>query len=190
MMTGTAMSYSAGNFAQAEGRMKRSSIEDLDADQRAALMTFRLQNGRDWKPKLLDGWQASRFPGPLQQIRNAFGPAWLLGLQHVPDYRLNIALMTADKCEGKYCVVLDPSGRPAMSRITWSPDEPDAQTDSVTLDLYDGDELKKSYVVSGDYWRELEDGELNEDLWRRILTGEDLEGAVEAMPVCDNRPHM
>jgi hypothetical protein len=56
---------------------KKATLQDLTMEQAAALTEFRLNNGPDWKEKLLAGWMIAAFPGPLQQIRNDLGPAWL-----------------------------------------------------------------------------------------------------------------
>lgn len=164
-----------------------TTIKDLNADQRAALMTFRAQNGRSWKQKLLAGWQRAAYPGALQQIRNQFGPEWLTKLKHVPDYRLDVTVKTADGCVGTYSVALDNRGQPKDGPITWSPQEPDAETDSVAIKCYDGDELKQEYVTEGDLWRALEDGDLHDELWDNVLKGQPLAEAIEAMPVSDNK---
>jgi len=61
-------------------------IYTLSADQLKALRTFAKANGRSWKFKLNDAWMTGRYQdyngtddyGSLQQIRNRFGPAWLV----------------------------------------------------------------------------------------------------------------
>lgn len=58
----------------------------LDADQLAALKTFADANGRTWKDKLRTAWSNGRYRdyngtdnyGYLQQVRNTFGPGWLI----------------------------------------------------------------------------------------------------------------
>jgi len=58
----------------------------LNADQLAALRTFADANGRDWKFKLNHAWMSGRYReyrgtneyGLLQQVRNTFGPSWLV----------------------------------------------------------------------------------------------------------------
>lgn len=158
-----------------------SLFEQLTTDQQAALITFRLQNGRNWKQKLLDGWQKAAYPGALQQIRNSLGPEWLIGLKHVPDYRLEVAIRTVDECDGFCSISLDAHGRLIEGLITWSPHEPDFQTELVTLECYDGDELKERYVVDGDFWRQLDDFDLSEDFFEKVLKGERIEEAVASM---------
>lgn len=47
--------------------------------QVAALKEYAEANGRTWKAKLLEDWYNGRIMTPgLQQIRNTFGPSWLL----------------------------------------------------------------------------------------------------------------
>ena len=73
-------SWKFGSFEQAEGRAKRpkkSALEALSEEQRAALTAFREEHGRTWKSTLHAGWLRAAYPGPLQQIRNEFGPSWL-----------------------------------------------------------------------------------------------------------------
>ena len=166
------------------------AFSDLNAEQRLALLMFRLKNGQSWKGKLADGWLVAKYPGPLQQIRNDFGTHWLADLVHVPDYRIKISLETRDGCCGEYSVALDPQGKVATSRITWSPNEPDDETQSATFELFDGRDEKASVVVEGDFWRELESNNLDDELWVRVLAGEDLEGAVESMPISAPRMRM
>lgn len=56
----------------------------LNHEQAAALRTFRTANGRSWKAKLMTCWGTGNYgslpfsqSGPLQRVRNEFGPAWL-----------------------------------------------------------------------------------------------------------------
>ncbi|MDH0342041.1 hypothetical protein [Chromobacterium haemolyticum] len=175
------------SYEQAAGRVARSSIDDLDHAQRAALITFRAQNGRSWKQKLNDGWLKAAYPGPLQQIRNQFGPEWLANLKHVPTYRLDVTLLAVDGSEGHFSVSLDAQGRAAESVATWSPQKPDVETESVTIQCYDGDELKAEHVADGDFWRELESGGHSEELWDSVLKGLPLAEAIEALPSLDNK---
>ena len=61
-------------------------IYTLSADQLAALRTFAQANGRSWKFKLNHAWSTGRYQdyngtddyGSLQQVRNRFGPSWLV----------------------------------------------------------------------------------------------------------------
>jgi hypothetical protein len=55
-------------------------------EQIEALRKYAAGNGRCWKSQLHDAWMAggydastgSYIDGPLQQIRNQFGPSWLM----------------------------------------------------------------------------------------------------------------
>jgi hypothetical protein len=51
----------------------------LTNEQEAALIAFAALHGRRWKSVLAEGWQRAAYPGPLQEIRNQFGPSWLAG---------------------------------------------------------------------------------------------------------------
>lgn len=53
----------------------------MNDEQREALRNFRAEHGKRWKRRLLAGWEISEFPGPLQQIRNQYGPSWLVNLK-------------------------------------------------------------------------------------------------------------
>ena len=61
----------------------------LTADQLAALRTFAKANGRSWKSKLNHAWSTGRYNdysgtdeyGLLQEVRNQFGPSWLVRLR-------------------------------------------------------------------------------------------------------------
>jgi hypothetical protein len=55
----------------------KPTLYDLSPEERDALLAFAAQHGRYWKKALLDGWLVARYPGPLQRIRNSFGPVWL-----------------------------------------------------------------------------------------------------------------
>ena len=60
--------------------------KQLDAGQRAALEEFKERYGENWKQELLDKWRTGAAVNALrsgngfylQQIRNQFGPAWLV----------------------------------------------------------------------------------------------------------------
>ena len=51
-------------------------------EQLAALLAFAAANGRTWKSKLLLSWEScdthGEWTAPLRQVRNTFGPSWLL----------------------------------------------------------------------------------------------------------------
>ena len=63
-----------------------SPIRTLSPDQLDALRVFADANGRSWKAKLNEAWSTGRYRnyngadeyGELQQVRNTFGPAWLV----------------------------------------------------------------------------------------------------------------
>jgi hypothetical protein len=55
---------------------------DLTPEQTAAIEAFAQEHGghqaqRKWREALSDGWMRAAYPGPLQQVRNQFGPMWL-----------------------------------------------------------------------------------------------------------------
>lgn len=52
-------------------------LDELDSDQRFALLDFKAKQGAAWRSKLLLGWERASFAGPLQRIRNDLGPEWL-----------------------------------------------------------------------------------------------------------------
>lgn len=62
------------------------ALSELDPQQREAIIQFRLEHGRRWKHQLLQGWMRAALPGPLQQIRNNFGPEWLVRVKDA-DFR-------------------------------------------------------------------------------------------------------
>lgn len=64
---------------------KTPSLDDLEPDQRAAVIAFRDEHGRTWKSQLnthwFDGTDANFTGGRfLRQVRNQFGPQWLFRL--------------------------------------------------------------------------------------------------------------
>ena len=50
----------------------------LSAEQLAALSAYAAENGRTWKSKLNHAWMNGQTDSMLQQIRNQFGPSWLV----------------------------------------------------------------------------------------------------------------
>jgi hypothetical protein len=52
------------------------------AEQLAALRAYATANGRTWKSKLLHSWETGdthgQWTAPLRQVRNNFGPSWLV----------------------------------------------------------------------------------------------------------------
>jgi len=77
-------------FVNAEGRITRvkfwrgQPVEDGPSDeQKAALAKFAAANGRTWKQALGHCWMTGIYSrsddaGYLQQVRNQFGPSWLM----------------------------------------------------------------------------------------------------------------
>lgn len=65
----------------------RRTYPDLTEEQAAALEAFAAQHGADWRRKLNDGWLRAAYPGPLQQVRNQFGPTWLAKVYKLPSER-------------------------------------------------------------------------------------------------------
>lgn len=65
---------------------RTSPRRSLSEEQLAALRAFALANGPQWKSKLNAAWSTGRYDdypgtgeyGALQQVRNAFGPSWLV----------------------------------------------------------------------------------------------------------------
>lgn len=51
---------------------------ELNKDQATALQDFADVNGRYWKNKLIQLWNRGQDGGLLRQVRNAFGPVWIL----------------------------------------------------------------------------------------------------------------
>lgn len=56
-------------------------LDDLNPDQREALIKFRDANGRLWKDKLNAAWTNGTDDPLLRQIRNQRGPQWLAKLR-------------------------------------------------------------------------------------------------------------
>jgi hypothetical protein len=58
-------------------------VNQLSAQQLAALSRFACRHGRQWKSKLNQSWMDGCYGNPedagwLQQVRNQFGPSWLV----------------------------------------------------------------------------------------------------------------
>ena len=74
------------NGAARPGRRSHSTKRStLTAEQLAALRTFAQDNGRNWKRELNHAWSTGDWShdyadnsGLLQQVRNTFGPSWLV----------------------------------------------------------------------------------------------------------------
>lgn len=59
----------------------------LSTEQQAAVAEWIKANGRNWKSALREAWMSGNYDGfaqagYLQQIRNTFGPAWLVSYRH------------------------------------------------------------------------------------------------------------
>ena len=62
-----------------------------NTEQLEALQQFAHRNGRTWKSVLRQAWMTGQYPvdcdcydsNLLQQVRNAFGPSWLMRF-HLP----------------------------------------------------------------------------------------------------------
>ena len=52
--------------------------QELTAEQLAALRDYADSHGRTWKAQLNFEWMTGTARGTLQQIRNQFGPTWLM----------------------------------------------------------------------------------------------------------------
>lgn len=65
----------------------KSALDELNTEQRAAIIQFRERFGRNWKSKLMAGWLRAAYPGALQQIRNELGPEWLAKVKE-SDFRV------------------------------------------------------------------------------------------------------
>lgn len=50
----------------------------LTPEQLAALQAYADSHGRTWKAQLNYEWMSGTATGALQQIRNIFGPTWLV----------------------------------------------------------------------------------------------------------------
>jgi hypothetical protein len=69
----------------------------LTGEQRTALKLFSEKNGNGWKEKLNIAWTSGSYKGIdrsqsalLQQVRNQFGPEWLISLDAGDLYRENV----------------------------------------------------------------------------------------------------
>lgn len=63
--------------------------EGLSSEQMRALVAFAERNGRSWKSKLIALWMNGRdYYEPqgvaLHQVRNNFGPTWLMDKFRIP----------------------------------------------------------------------------------------------------------
>jgi len=69
-----------------------------NAEQLWALRTFAALNGRTWKSCLRHAWEtgmyaehgAADYSNLLQQVRNTFGPSWLVKFKLPAEFDMNI----------------------------------------------------------------------------------------------------
>lgn len=54
---------------------------ELTPEQLAALKEYAARHGRYWKNKLSSDWVRARDTPLLRQIRNQFGPTWLINFK-------------------------------------------------------------------------------------------------------------
>ena len=54
------------------------TLGEPTAEQWECLKAYAAEHGRAWKHQLLQEWQTGRDTGLLRQVRNQFGPRWLL----------------------------------------------------------------------------------------------------------------
>lgn len=75
-----------------------------NAEQLEALKRFAKTAGRRWKQALRDAWMNGGYDattgeyidGPLQQVRNSFGPSWLTRFK-IPDEQCKLADFPGDR---------------------------------------------------------------------------------------------
>lgn len=75
---------------------KRPTMEQMEA-----LRAFASTHGRNWKSVLRDSWMSGIYPtdcdsASLQQVRNAFGPSWLVRFR-LPDPQCRMAELPKDR---------------------------------------------------------------------------------------------
>jgi len=56
----------------------------LTAEQHKALLEYAAEHGRNWKSELNHDWLTGQSEGYLRQIRNQFGPSWLMRFKLPP----------------------------------------------------------------------------------------------------------
>jgi hypothetical protein len=70
---------------QREEHERRHRYDDAPGtpthEQIEALRQYAAEHGRNWKSQLNADWMNGQSSGPLQQIRNQFGPSWLVRFQ-------------------------------------------------------------------------------------------------------------
>lgn len=95
---------------------EKSRLDALSHEQRDALIEFRRQHGRQWKQALLAGWERAAYPGPLQQIRNQLGPAWLNSVTPADFPPANEPAMADTEERGVSTELADVQGRAPRAR--------------------------------------------------------------------------
>ena len=70
------------------GGTGRTQPRTPTAEQLAALRRYASAHGRNWKSALLNDWATGRDADVpyLRQIRNAFGPSWLVTFRFAPEH--------------------------------------------------------------------------------------------------------
>jgi hypothetical protein len=59
-------------------RTTKQMIAEMTEDEKNALSSFYIQHGRKWKSVLRDEWMSASGIGPIHNMRNKYGPAWLV----------------------------------------------------------------------------------------------------------------
>lgn len=54
-----------------------AALNDLNTEQREAVLAWARAHGRTWKRALRTAWMYSDAGCALQQVRNQYGPSWL-----------------------------------------------------------------------------------------------------------------
>lgn len=98
-------------------------------------------------------------------------------IQSQPTARLDITLISADDCQGRFSIALIDS-QCLKTEIQWLPFEPMLQTESVRFDLSGTRFVESSEAIDGDTWRSLESFDLIETYATRLLDGEPAEDAA------------
>lgn len=112
---------------------RAAPAEGLSEEQRAALATFRDNNGRTWKSKLNDAWTNGNYDkygakeqsGLLQQVRNQLGPVWL---QRMPAAVLDTPSAPAQDVAQEQGHEEAPA--PAAPRVTKEAEKDDGEQDN------------------------------------------------------------
>lgn len=94
-----------------------------------------------------------------------------------PTVRLDVTIISADECQGRFSIALFGSQRQETS-IHWTPAEPELQTETVRLSLSGTRFVESVEEIDGDTWRSLDSYELTEHLIGRVLSGESAHNAA------------